>query len=175
MEEWVKESNGLDQSAFTERFGFLFENSPWVAEQAWIKRPFTGRADFLGKMAQVILGATEEAQLKLLNAHPELGARVIMTAESVKEQGGAGLDRLERDEAYIFSQMNSKYRGKFGFPFIVAVRGLTADMIADSMQKRMQSSPEEEMRKALEEVFKIATFRLQHMEMDKALHGGARG
>lgn len=175
MEDWVEESNGMEQGVFVERFGFLFEKSPWVAERAWEKLPFAGRADFLSKMAEVVLSASDEEQLVLLNAHPELGARISMTESSVKEQSGAGLDRLARDEAYIFSELNRKYRDKYGFPFIIAVRGLTADMIADSMQLRMQSHVEEEKRKALEEVFKIALFRLQHMEMDRAVVGGGKG
>jgi OHCU decarboxylase len=175
MEDWVKECNGMSKSEFVGRFGFLFEKSTWVAERAWEKLPFSGRGDFLSKMAEVVLCASDEEQLMLLNAHPELGAPIPMTEASVKEQSGAGLDRLARDEAYIFSELNRKYREKYGFPFIKAVRGLTADMIADSMQLRMQSRVEEEKRKALEEVFKIALFRLQHLEMDRAVVGGGNG
>ncbi len=175
MEDWVKECNGMSKSEFVGRFGFLFEKSTWVAERAWGKLPFSGRGDFLSKMAEVVLSASDEEQLMLLNAHPELGSPIPMTEASVMEQSGAGLDRLARDEAYIFSELNRKYRDKYGFPFIIAVRGLTADMIADSMQLRMQSRVEEEKRKALEEVFKIALFRLQHLEVDRAVVGGGNG
>lgn len=166
MDRLLHLSNNWDQTAFVMQFGALFECSPWVAEKAWHSRPFRTREAMLKRMCEIVKDADETLQLKLLRAHPELGAKIRMTKDSVEEQRGAGLDRLERDEAYIFHQLNAKYRERFGFPFIIAVKGLTPDMIADSMQKRMMNTAEQEKERALLEVCKIASFRLEHMDIN---------
>ncbi|MDQ6419142.1 2-oxo-4-hydroxy-4-carboxy-5-ureidoimidazoline decarboxylase [Paenibacillus sp. LHD-117] len=166
MDPLIETSNQDERAAFAAKFGSIFEHSPWIAEEAWAYRPFGSREDLLERMSGIVMDADDDRQLALLRAHPELGAKIRMTEESVLEQRGAGLDRLERDEAYIFGQLNAKYRERFGFPFIIAVRGLTPDMIADSMQKRMMNSATEEKYRALQEVCKIAAFRLEHMELD---------
>lgn len=165
MDPLIKVSNLDERAAFAAKFGSIFEHSPWIAEEAWSYRPFGSREELLERMSEIVMNADEERQLALLKAHPELGAKIDMTAESVNEQRGAGLDRLDRDEAYIMGQLNAKYRERFGFPFIIAVRGLTSDMIADSLQQRMKNSDEEEKRRALQEVIKIAAFRLTHLEL----------
>ncbi|MCR2805505.1 2-oxo-4-hydroxy-4-carboxy-5-ureidoimidazoline decarboxylase [Paenibacillus soyae] len=168
MDPLLKASNDWDLATFVAQYGLLFEASPWVAERAWHSRPFRTREELLECMSAIVMEADESLQLELLRAHPELGAKVRMTAESTEEQRGAGLDRLERDEAYIFGRMNAAYRERFGFPFIIAVKGLTADMIADSMQKRMMNTAAEEKTRALREVCRIASFRLEHMGADPA-------
>ncbi|RJE86858.1 2-oxo-4-hydroxy-4-carboxy-5-ureidoimidazoline decarboxylase [Paenibacillus sp. 1011MAR3C5] len=164
-------NNDGDHAAFVERYGHLFESSPWVAEKAWHNRPFRSRQELLSSMSEIVMGADSRLQLELLRAHPELGAKLRMTAASTEEQRRTGVaaDRLERDEAYIFQRMNAAYREKFGFPFIMAVKGLTADMTADSMQRRMMNTAEQERRHALMEVCKIAEFRLAHVEEDLAI------
>lgn len=166
MDQLIAVSNRDERAAFTAKFGSIFEKSPWVAEEAWLYRPFVSRNELLNRMSVIVLCADDEKQLALLRAHPELGAKIAMSAESIEEQRVAGLDRLDRDEAYILGQLNVKYRERFGFPFIIAVRGLTSDMIADSLQKRMMNSMEEEKKLALQEVIKIAAFRLEHMELE---------
>ncbi|MEK3882250.1 2-oxo-4-hydroxy-4-carboxy-5-ureidoimidazoline decarboxylase [Paenibacillus sp. PL2-23] len=168
MDQLIGMSNDWDLAAYVAQYGSLFESSPWVAERAWHSRPFRSREELLARMSAIVMEADEAMQLELLRAHPELGAKVRMTAESTEEQRGAGLDRLERDEAYIFGQLNAAYRERFGFPFIIAVKGLTADMIADSMQRRMMNTAQEERERALLEVCKIASFRLEHMAPDSA-------
>ncbi|MHA6484297.1 2-oxo-4-hydroxy-4-carboxy-5-ureidoimidazoline decarboxylase [Paenibacillus sp. strain BS8-2] len=165
MDALIAVSNLDGKAAFAAKFGSIFEHSPWIAEEAWGYRPFASRNELLERMSEIVRNADEEKQLALLRAHPELGAKIVMTEESVSEQRGAGLDRLDRDEAYILGQLNAKYRDRFGFPFIIAVRGLTSDMIADSMQTRMKNSEEEERSRALQEVMKIAAFRMEHLEL----------
>lgn len=158
-----------DKAVFVERYGHIFECSPWIAEKAWHRRPFRSRQELLSSMTEIVMEADDELQVELLRAHPGLGAKLRITTESMEEQRSAGLDRLERDEAYIFQRMNAVYRDKFGFPFIMAVKGLSADMIADSMQKRMMNSEEQERSLALMEVCKIAAFRLALVEGDQAI------
>ncbi|WP_168119076.1 2-oxo-4-hydroxy-4-carboxy-5-ureidoimidazoline decarboxylase [Paenibacillus sp. HB172176] len=166
MNEYMLDTKDWSREDFIRIVGSIFECSPWIAEEAWRSRPFSSKEQMFETMMKIVNLAGEEKQVKLLNAHPELGAKIRMTPESLVEQQSAGLDRLERDEAYIFQRMNLAYREQFGFPFIIAVRGLTADMIADSMQKRMKSDRQTELHNALQEVFKIASFRLEHLDWE---------
>lgn len=166
MDPLIAMSNLDDRADFADKFGSIFEYSPWIAEEAWSYRPFGSREELLDRMSDIVMNADEGKQLELLRAHSEREDKaVLMKAESLIEQSDARLDRLDRDEAYILGQLNTKYRERFGFPFIIAVRGLASDMIADSMQQRMKNSDEEEKRRALQEVIKIAAFRLAHMEL----------
>lgn len=159
----IEASNALNQSAFADRYGALFESSPWIAKAAWQRRPFRSAEHMLEAMCEVVLEADEASKLELLRAHPELGERTAMTDHSVFEQTSAGLTDLERDEAFVLRQLNKQYRERFGFPFIMAVRGLSPELIADSMQSRMGRSYEEELEQALLEVCKIAAFRLRQL------------
>ncbi|REK76612.1 2-oxo-4-hydroxy-4-carboxy-5-ureidoimidazoline decarboxylase [Paenibacillus paeoniae] len=169
MEQRRAYSYNGEQAAFVARYGHLFESSPWVAEKAWNNRPFRSRQELIASMLEVVMEADGQLQLELLRAYPELGAKPRMTIVAAEEPRGAAADRLERDEAYILQRMNATYREKFGFPFIMAVKGLTADMIADSMQMRMKNTTEQEKRHALREVCKVAEFRLAYVEEDQAI------
>jgi 2-oxo-4-hydroxy-4-carboxy-5-ureidoimidazoline decarboxylase len=100
----------------------------------------------------------------LLQAHPELARPGVLTAASATEQGGMGLDRLTASKAAAFDGLNAAYRGRFGFPFIIAVRGQRdRSAIFAALSARVQNSPEREMAAALAEVVKIARFRLDDL------------
>ena len=116
----LDEINGLDHDAFVARFGFLFEHSPWIVEQAADSRPFDDLEDMHAALMEVVAEASIEEQLALLRAHPRLADKVAMTAESVSEQASAGLDRLSREEFDRFHRLNDAYDHQFGFPFIIA-------------------------------------------------------
>jgi 2-oxo-4-hydroxy-4-carboxy-5-ureidoimidazoline decarboxylase len=109
-----------------------------------------------------VVDAVDPAQsLALLRAHPELATSAPLTSASAAEQGGKGLDRLSGEQAARLAERNAAYREKFGFPFIIAVRGQRdVAMILDSVEQRLYNSPEKEFRAALGEVAKIARFRL---------------
>ncbi|WP_020614914.1 factor-independent urate hydroxylase [Paenibacillus daejeonensis] len=153
--------NGLSEVAFVIRFGSLFERSPWVARQAWQERPFHSLSHLFETMAAIVHTAGPEQQLDLLRAHPELGLPAPMTTDSRLEQRGAGLESLEADERLQFERLNHTYRTKFGFPFIVAVRGKTKDQILALLQQRSANSLEDERQTALQEVCRIARLRLE--------------
>ncbi len=106
-----------------ETLGWVFEDSPWVAERAWAQRPFASREELHAAMTAEVECATHDEQLALLRAHPDLGARASMSAASAGEQAGAGLDRLTPEEFETLQQFNAAYREKFGFPFLYAVKG----------------------------------------------------
>ncbi len=152
--------NLLSKEAFVERVGWVFEHSPWIAEQAWAQRPWASLEALQQSLVQVVQQAPKEAQLALLRAHPDLGSRARMAPASVAEQKGAGLDALSPAEYERIQALNRAYTGKFGFPFILAVRGKTKADILQAMEQRLHNSPEVEFQTALEEVFKIARFRL---------------
>jgi OHCU decarboxylase len=154
--------------AFVDRYGGLFEHSPWVAEDAWEKRPFEDREDLMGKLAQAMYEAPRERQLALIRAHPDLAGRAAvegtLTPDSRREQASAGLDRLSPDEYEHFTRANTAYRQRFGFPFVVCVREHDKASILASAEARLQNDPETELRTALGEIAKIARLRLEDLE-----------
>jgi 2-oxo-4-hydroxy-4-carboxy-5-ureidoimidazoline decarboxylase len=107
--------------------------------------------------------ASLETQLTLIRAHPDLGMRLKMSEQSVSEQAGLGLDRLSPNEFERFSSLNNAYREKFGFPFIVAVRNHTRATVLEQFVIRLENSVELEIQTALEEICKIAGFRLKDL------------
>ncbi|HXK01535.1 MAG TPA: 2-oxo-4-hydroxy-4-carboxy-5-ureidoimidazoline decarboxylase [Verrucomicrobiae bacterium] len=153
--------NSLSQTEFTHRLGGIFEDSPWVAERAWSHRPFASVDALHAAMAAEVERATPEEQLALLRAHPDLGARVRMSAASVSEQSGAGLDQLKAEEYEELTRLNQTYRETFGFPFLFAVKGTTRHDILKALRRRVAAAREEEFRTALDQVFRIARFRLE--------------
>jgi OHCU decarboxylase len=159
----LRQLNDMDGEGFKEALGGIFEHSPWIAEEAWKERPFANVEELFSSMWRVVWKAGEPEQLALLRAHPDLGARIAMTDESRGEQSGAGLDRLDRREYRYMTALNKLYKYKFGFPFIIAVRGLIKEDIIASMRQRIRNSREVELERALTEVSRIARFRLESL------------
>jgi 2-oxo-4-hydroxy-4-carboxy-5-ureidoimidazoline decarboxylase len=159
----LHELNACDRLRFVERVGWVFEHSPWVAERAWIKRPFTSLEQLHDAMAAEVDAASSEEQLSLLRAHPDLGTRAALSAASASEQAGAGLDELTQDEFERLRRLNSAYRDKFGFPFLYAVRGSTKHDILKALEARLRASRERETAEALDQVARIARFRLEEL------------
>src|SRR4051812_36931638 len=118
----LAELNACDRTGFVDTLGSVFEASPWVAERTWPERPFAGVDQLHAAMVHTVDRATEEEQLRLLRAHPDLGTRLRMSDASVSEQAGAGLDRLAAGEFETLQRLNVAYREKFGFPFLFAVK-----------------------------------------------------
>jgi 2-oxo-4-hydroxy-4-carboxy-5-ureidoimidazoline decarboxylase len=156
--------NGLERAAFVARLGGIYEHSPWVAERAFAARPFASLDALHGAMQAALLAATPEEQLALIRAHPELLGRMEaaqLTAASRSEQAGAGLDRCTAHERARMRELNERYRGKFGFPFIVAVKGLDWAAIIERMEARLAHARAAELATALVEIGRIARFRLE--------------
>jgi xanthine dehydrogenase large subunit len=151
----------IERQRFVKSVGWVFEDSPWVAERAWLRQPFESVAALHAAMKSAVEHATREEQLALLRAHPDLGANAKMSQASVGEQAGAGLDRLTPDEDAELRRLNAEYRDKFGFPFLLAVKGNTRHDILKALARRVEGAPEEEFRVALEQVYRIARFRLE--------------
>jgi OHCU decarboxylase len=159
----IEELNLLDRSRFVDSIGWIFEHSAWVAERAWDARPFGGLDALHAAMTDQVECATFAERLALLKAHPDLGTRARLSQASTGEQAGAGLDSLTPSEFEQLHRLNASYRGRFGFPFLLAVKGSTKHDILRALQARMDASPEDEYREALRQVYRIARFRLEDL------------
>ena len=160
--------NGLDRDGFVEVLAGIFEHSPWIPAAAFGQRPFASVEALHRAMAAVVEAAPEECRLQLLKAHPELAGKadrkMALTAESTSEQAGAGLDQLKADESARLSAANWLYRQRFGFPFIIAVRGQRdRAAILAALEARTNNGEKEEIDTAIAEVAKIAWFRLSDL------------
>lgn len=156
----LTELNQMNQSAFTEALGEIFEQTPTIAAQTWEKRPFETVDDLHQKMLAIVNSMTDEQQFALICAHPDLGSKAKMAQASVQEQAGAGLDRLSPEEYDRFHRLNERYKSQFGFPFIIAVKNHTKTSILEAFETRLQHSQPTEMRQAIAEISQIAYFRL---------------
>jgi 2-oxo-4-hydroxy-4-carboxy-5-ureidoimidazoline decarboxylase len=156
----VDDLNALDRENFIAALGWIFEDSPWVAERTWTARPFADLDALHTAMVGQLMRAKREELLALLCAHPNLGTRARISPASTDEQAGAGLDQLTPQEFEFLQEMNSAYLKKFGFPFLYAVKGSTKHDILRALQLRLGASPEEEFDEALRQVQRIARFRL---------------
>jgi OHCU decarboxylase len=159
----IVDLNRLDQVGFVDAVGWIFEHSPWVAERAFDARPFAGLDALHDAMTQQVEQATFAERLALLKAHPDLGSRTRLSTASTEEQAGAGLDSLTPSEFEQLHRLNDAYRSRFGFPFLLAVKGSTKHDVLRALQARMETAPEDEFGEALRQVYRIARFRLEDL------------
>lgn len=152
---------------FVQKVGPVFEHLPWIAEAAWLQRPFADLATLHRALCEIVLNAGEEKQLALIRAHPDLVGRAAqadtLTPESYSEQARAGLKKLSPEEIALFRKNNSAYRQKFSFPFVICARLTKKEAILAGFERRLKNSREQEIKTALEEIFKIAELRLRDL------------
>ena len=162
--------NALGAAAFIALFGDIAENSPWVAERAASARPFADRDEVAAAFVAAVRDAPPESQLELIRAHPDLADRAAVAddagsggiaVESRREQAGAGLDRLTPAEFERFAELNTRYRARFGFPFIFAVKGANKQMILAAFEERIGNDSATERATALANVERILRFRIE--------------
>jgi OHCU decarboxylase len=158
----------LSREDFVARYGGIFEHSPWIAERAYDLElgPAHDTATGLhNAMARVFRAASTEKRLEVLTAHPDLAGKIAqakrLTPESATEQASAGLNALTDDERETFTRLNGEYTGKFGFPFIIAVKGLTKEQILRTFQARIENDRDTEFAEACRQVERIALLRLE--------------
>lgn len=153
---------------FTEHYGDIYEHSPWVAEAAWEQGLSEAHnapdalADLMGLMLQQ---ASPEQQIAVIQAHPDLAGKAALagelTEDSSREQAGAGLDQCTPEEFARFEQLNAAYKAKFGFPFVIAVKGLDRHAILAAFETRLDNDLAQERKTAIEQIIRIARFRLR--------------
>jgi len=158
------ELNRLSSGAFVTALGDVFEHSPWVAQRASKKRPFQSVDDLHETMIAAVWSAPAASQIALLRAHPELAGKAALrgelTAESTLEQSGAGLAHCSAEELTRLTALNAAYNAKFGFPFILAVKGYDRAGILSEFERRVERDPSIEFEEALKQVARITRFRL---------------
>ena len=163
----MAEINLLSREEFVRFVGPVFEHSPWIADLAAAKRPFATLEQLQGALGETVQRASEALQLGLIRAHPDLVGRAALagtlTKESKGEQASAGLDKLTPEEVAKFQSLNQQYKEKFGFPFIICARLNKKEAILAGFERRLKHSRAEEIKTALEEVFKIAELRLKDL------------
>ena len=161
----INKINKLSQSEFIKVFANIFENARWIAEELYNQKTFDNFEALSSKILNIFETTTREKQLKILNAHPDLANKTkisLLTPDSLKEQTNAGLDQCTKEEYSEFKKLNDSYK-KFGFPFILAVKGKTKIGILNNFRKRITSDPEIEFDEAIKQVKQIASLRLKEL------------
>lgn len=152
---------------FVARLGGIYEHSPWVAERVCGLRPFASTAALHAAMCAAVAAASEDEQLQLIRAHPQLASRAAirgeLTESSNREQSGAGLTQCSEQEFALLTRLNADYQQRFGFPFIIAVRGHDRSSIIAAMQARLQREYAAERAEALQQIGRIGEFRLAEL------------
>lgn len=159
--------SGMPEDQFVDRFGGVYEHSPWIATQAWESGLNQGHDTLDGLaalLAAIVDAAPTEQQRALINAHPDLAGKAAqageLTEESSSEQAGAGIDQCSAEEFARFQHFNRAYREKFNFPFIMAVKGANRHQILASFEQRLRNDEQTEFQQALQQIHRIARFRL---------------
>jgi 2-oxo-4-hydroxy-4-carboxy-5-ureidoimidazoline decarboxylase len=164
MRYTLEQLNTMPADAFTAALSGIFEHSPWVAAEAAAKRPFVSVDALHAYMADIVETAGEARQLALIKAHPELAGKTAVRGElteaSSREQSGAGLSQCTQEEFDTLRNLNRAYRAKFGFPFILAVRGYDRHGIIANFEARLRNSRADELRASLDQIYRIARLRL---------------
>lgn len=167
----LEDLNIMNATEFVTAMGEVFENSPWVAEQVVGLRPFQTKAKLHAAMVEAVANASRNLQLSLIQAHPDLAGKAAqakkLTTYSTKEQAFAGLDQLSDEEFLQFERLNTAYRAKFGFPFIICVRKTNKIGIFHAYEERLKHDIETERKTALAEIGEIARLRLEHIIYEK--------
>lgn len=160
----------MSRDEFVTVFADIYEHSPWVAEQTFdqgISTEDDTIAHLHGRMAAVMNNADKQAQLDLINAHPDLAGKAALegtlTEASTNEQAGAGIDQCTPEEFERFTTLNDAYKEKFQFPFIMAVKGSNRHQILAAFEERIHNDYDTEFERAVNEINKIAEFRLSAM------------
>jgi len=163
--QFANDPTKMSKSIFVEQFGGVYEHSAWVAEKAFDDALPSGVEPMITVLRAIIEAAGEAPQLALLRAHPDLAGKLAktgeLTAESTSEQAGAGLDECTPEEFAEFTHLNDTYKAKFGFPYILAVKGRHRVEILDNFRSRVDNSTQQEFREALDQVHQIARLRLE--------------
>ena len=161
----INKINKLSKSEFIKVFANIFENARWIAEELYKQKPFGDFNELSSKMMNIFDMSSKEKKLKILSDHPDLGNKTkisSLTPDSLKEQKNAGLDQCTKEEFNEFKKLNHAYK-KFGFPFILAVKGKTKIEILNNFRKRISSDPEIEFNEAVKQVKQIASLRLKDL------------
>ena len=162
----INKINKLSKSEFIKVFANIFENAVWIAEELYKQKPFNDYEDLSSKMLDIFDNTSKKNQIKILNAHPDLADNTkisSLTQDSIKEQNSAGLDQCTEKEFNEFKNLNDKYKKRFSFPFIYAVKGKSKIEILSNFRQRVSYDISVEFNEAKKQVKKIAILRLNEI------------
>jgi len=162
----INKINKLSQSEFIKVFANIFENSLWIAEELYKQKPFDSFEELSSKMFDIFENTNKKEQLIIINAHPDLADKTkisTLTPDSKKEQTHVGLDQCTEEEFKEFKKLNDKYKKKFGFPFIYAVKNKSKKEILSNFRQRISYDISIEFDEAIKQVKKIASLRLNEI------------
>ena len=156
----IDKFNKLSKAEFISIFGNIFEKTEWVAERCYESKPYNNFDELVSKMMKIFENIEKERHLEILNSHPDLAVEKKLTKDSKNEQKNASLNQCTDEEFVEFKKLNEEYKKKFGFPFIVAVKGKNKEEILNSFRQRITNNINLEFEEAKKQVKKIASFRL---------------
>ena len=155
--------NNLNRDRFISLFGVIFEKTQWIAEKLFEQKPFKDKDDLINKIIQIYETSKKYETLNILKSHPKLAVEENLTEHSTKEQSRANLKNCTKEEFDEFEKLNYEYEKKFGFPFIIAVKGKDKIEILNNFRQRINNDVELEFKEAKSQVKKIALFRLNEL------------
>jgi OHCU decarboxylase len=156
----IDKFNKLSKTEFISIFGNIFEKTEWIAERCYESKPYNNLDELVSKMMKIFENIEKERHLEILNSHPDLAVEKKLTEDSKNEQKNASLNQCTDEEFVEFKKLNEKYKKKFGFPFIIAVKGKNKEEILNSFRQRITNNINLEFEEAKKQVKKIASFRL---------------
>jgi len=159
----IDKVNKLSKSDFISIFGNVFEKTEWIAQKSYDLKPYKNFEELFSKMMEVFENIEKEKHLEILNSHPDLAVEKKLTEDSKNEQKNASLNQCTNEEFVEFKKLNEEYKKKFGFPFIIAVKGKNKEEILNSFRQRITNNINLEFEEAKKQVKKIASFRLSEI------------
>ena len=159
----IDKFNQLNKSEFISIFGNVFEKTEWIAERCHESKPYNNTDELVSKMMKIFENIEKERHLEILNSHPDLAVEKKLTEDSKNEQKNASLNQCTDEEFTEFKKLNKEYKKKFGFPFIIAVKGKNKEEILNSFRQRITNNINLEFEEAKKQVKKIANFRLSEI------------
>ena len=159
----IDKFNKLSKAEFISIFGNIFEKTEWIAERCYESKPYNNLDELVLKMMKIFENIEKEKHLEILNSHPDLAVAKKLTEDSKNEQKNASLNQCTDEEFVEFKKLNEEYKKKFGFPFIVAVKGKNKEEILNSFRQRITNNINLEFEEAKKQVKKIASFRLSEI------------
>ena len=159
----IEEVNQLSENEFIGTFGNVFEKTNWIANKAFNLKPYKDFDEFISTIIKIYENSSREDCLKIFNAHPELAVEKKLTKDSQREQKNVNLNHCNNEEFNEFKNLNYEYKKKFGFPFIIAVKGKSKSEILIIFRKRIKNELNLEFEEAKNQVKKIANFRLKEI------------
>ena len=159
----IDKFNKLSKAEFISIFGNIFEKTEWIAEKCYESKPYNNLDELVSKMMKIFENIDKERHLEILNSHPDLAVEKKLTEDSKNEQKNASLNQCNDAEFIEFKKLNEEYKKKFGFPFIIAVKGKNKEEILNSFRQRITNNINLEFEEAKKQVKKIASFRLSEI------------